>query len=270
MASLKQLRKRIHSVNSTQKITKAMQLVAANKLSKAQDAFSENIIVWDLMSRMLQNVLPVIKQDSLSKNDTQKILVLITADKGLCGAYNSSVIKHFKNTLLRSGKNDENLDIILIGKKGKVLQNHLNTASYNNIPQDYLDLADAVSVQIVEILNQHGGGSVTLCFNNYKNAMTYENTERQIWPVAAAKQDSNYEIEGVDFLDTLQLYFKVALVNSLLASNAAELSARMLAMDNATRNAESLIEKLTLSLNRNRQAMITKELIEIISGAEAL
>jgi F-type H+-transporting ATPase subunit gamma len=281
MANLKQLRKRINSIGSTQKITKAMQLVSANKLSKAQDMLSENLLVLDVTNQIFANVLPVFHTQDENNNvdDVTKTLVLITSDKGLCGGYNSSIIKNFKEKLKKLRENNNtNLNIIVVGKKGRdVFKDDPDIIFYNNISHDYQYITDTIVEQIfstvsLKSLKESADNSVVLYFNHYKNTITYKNTEKLIWPIASEelKQSNGYEVEKINFSEALRLYLKVNIINALVSSNASELSARMLAMDNATRNAKTLIEKLTLNLNRSRQAMITKELIEIISGAEAL
>jgi F-type H+-transporting ATPase subunit gamma len=136
---------------------------------------------------------------------------------------------------------------------------------------------EAVAEKIIDVL-QTKGGSVAVYFNNYKNTITYEANILPIWPIEDAgsslgddeNRAAEYELGKIDVRSSLKLYFKVTLLNALLSANTSESSARMVAMDNATRNAKTLIDKLTLNLNRSRQAMVTKELIEIISGAEAL
>lgn len=275
MANLKQLRKRIHSISSIQKITKAMQLVSATKMTKAQNVFKMQLPVLDAVCKILQNLTTISEKIGFKKNDNSHVLVLITSNKGLCGSYNSSIIKTFKGMLTEFESQNIAPSIIFIGKKANEIfkskfSNNPNVVFYDNV--DYLvypDFAENISQKIIEFLFKNAG-SVKICFNNYKNTITYTNTIKSIWPIQKQSQSDTYELEEIDFMSVVKLYFKICILNALLASNSSELSARMVSMDNATRNAKSLIEKLTLNLNRSRQAIVTKELIEIISGAEAL
>ncbi len=251
-----------------------MQLVAANKLVKAQDMLSENMFVLDSAQQMMDSILSVAKNNELNKDNGTKILLLITSDKGLCGGYNSSIIKNLRRDLQALQENDSKFKLIILGKKGKdFFQNEIEFECYDNTVDDYLEIVDTVSTNVIESLSadpMNKGGQVILYFNNYQNTLTYTNTKKSIWPLLEVNNLKAYEVEQVNFLDSLKLYFSVSILNALLSGVASELSSRMLAMDNATRNADTLIEKLTLNLNRSRQAIITKELIEIISGAEAL
>lgn len=274
MANLKQLRKRIHSVASTQKITKAMQLVSANKLNKANNNMAENYFPMDLANQIITQVKPFIRQAQLDKNDGVKYLILITSEKGLCGAYNSSISRFFRKDIASLKESGQLFEPILIGRKGKEMVKNLDDiVFYNNIEQTYDDLAEVIIDKIAERIFTEGG-TVTVYFNNYKNSISYINEAKTIWPLLDCENDdeptTSCEIENVDYISLIKLYLKVNLINALLSSSASELSARMVAMDNATRNAKKLIDELTITLNRTRQAIVTKELIEIISGAEAL
>ena len=274
MANLKQLRKRIHSVASTQKITKAMQLVSANKLNKANNNMEENYFPMDLADQMISQVKPFIRQTQLDKNYGVKYLILITSEKGLCGAYNSSISRLFRKDIASLKESGQLFEPILIGRKGKeMLKNLDDTIFYNNIEQTYDDLAEVIIDKISERIFTEGG-QVVIYFNNYKNSISYINEAKPIWPLLDCENDdeptTSCEIENVDYISLIKLYLKVNLINALISSSASELSARMVAMDNATRNAKKLIDELTITLNRSRQAIVTKELIEIISGAEAL
>jgi F-type H+-transporting ATPase subunit gamma len=278
MINLKSLRKRIGSIVSTQKITKAMQLVAANKLTKAQELFIENNAILQTISKVSNQVFlsSLQKEGSLLKHDqNSKLFVLVTSDKGLCGGYNSAIIKKFNKELERL-KNSNDIKLILIGKKAKsYYKNFKDALVYDNVAKDHEYLADIVATKIIEtIVAKHC--NVTICYNHFKNAISYDTMTKLIWPFATELvEGSLYESSFCETLEVepqsiLKLYIKISLLNALLVGNASELSARMTSMDSATKNSETLIEQLTLKLNRNRQAMITKELIEIISGAEAL
>jgi F-type H+-transporting ATPase subunit gamma len=273
MTNLKQLKKRINSIGSIQKITKAMQLVSATKISKAQDALAENSTVLALICKAYENAI-LQKQQNISKSTLKsQIFILITSNKGLCGSYNSSIIRNYKNMVSNLTETELDFSTILVGKKAKESIKDLQSiAYYDNIPEDYLELCDLIAEKIIEKIDD--GVSVTICFNNYKNTTTYDHIFKCIWPIQQKKIEDiyplKYEVSEIDVSSLRKLYFKICVLNALLSSNLSELSARMVAMDNATRNAKELTEKLTLNLNRSRQAMVTKELIEIISGAEAL
>ena len=272
MANLKQLKKRIASIASIQKITKAMQLVAATKMNKAQELFDENSAVLEVICQSYQQVLR--SQQKQNNTDDSEILILITANKGLCGGYNSSIIKTYQARVCELERNNIALTTIMVGKKAReVLKNNRDDLYYSNIAVDYSELCDQLVDQILQMMESKKQ-AVKICFNNYRNTTTYDHTFKCIWPIVPEEiQDVNaikYEIAEVDIPSITKLYFKICLLNALLSSNLSELSARMVAMDNATRNARELSDKLTLNLNRSRQAMVTKELIEIISGAEAL
>lgn len=274
MANLKQLRKRIQSISSTKKITKAMQLISANKLSKAQEILDENSSVLGFADEAIEQIRPLLDKLDFKTNNTAKVLILITSDKGLCGGYNSSIAKIFKQDLAELKTAEAEFEIILIGKKGKDALIGYDADFYHNIPADYAEVAEAVAEKIIDVL-QTKGALVEVYFNNYKNSITYEPNVKSIWPIeefgdVKSPLEKEYELGAIDARGAIKLYFKVTLLNALLSGNASESSARMVAMDNATRNAKTLIDKLTLNLNRSRQAMVTKELIEIISGAEAL
>jgi F-type H+-transporting ATPase subunit gamma len=278
MANLKQLRKRINSISSTRKITKAMQLISANKLSKAQDVLDENLSVVSFMDDVTSQAANILSRLHFKKNDNAKTLILITSDKGLCGGYNSSIARSFRHDIANLQEAGIEPEVILIGKKGRDATGYKDSEFYNNIPADYLEIVDVIAEKIINVL-QTVGGSVVVYYNSFKNSITYEANARCIWPIEEDEDhkgderdlaQSKYELGAIDANSAIKLYFKVTLLNALLSASASESSARMVAMDNATRNAKTLIDKLTLNLNRSRQAVVTKELIEIISGAEAL
>jgi F-type H+-transporting ATPase subunit gamma len=274
MINLRSSRKRISSITSTRKITKAMQLVAANKLSKAQELFAENTSILETINNISGQVFSAyIDHDSklLEHNPNSKIFILVTSDKGLCGSYNSAVIKNFNKQSEQLKASNIDINLILIGKKAKNYYKNIKEAlSYDNVLQDYEQIAEVITQEVSQIIRLKQS-SITICYNHFKNAISYDAVAKLIWPFSIEKSDnSNDETLEVDPWSILKLYLKINILNALLVSNASELSARMISMDNATRNSEALIEQLTLKLNRSRQAMITKELIEIISGAEAL
>jgi F-type H+-transporting ATPase subunit gamma len=274
MINLKSLRKRITSIASTQKITKAMQLVAANKLTKAQELFIENAAILQTINKISNQVFSAAldsDDDLLKQNQNSKLFILVTSDKGLCGGYNSAIIKNFNRQLEQLNNSNVDVNLILIGKKAKnYYKNIQDVVSYDNVAKNYEQLSEAVIEKVIEVMSQKKC-SVTVCYNHFKNAISYDTVAKLIWPLSVEKSEHNIcETLEVDPWSILKLHLKINILNALLVSNASELSARMTSMDSATKNSETLIEQLTLKLNRSRQAMITKELIEIISGAEAL
>ena len=286
MAGLKQLRLRIRSIKSTQKITKAMQLVSATKFTKAKRLISdsENYI------KVLRNIVANIgSSEDLSEEerrlfvsdvDAPHLLVLITSERGLCGAYNFLVIKQVQSYIANLEKMGKQVKLIIIGKKGYDVLKHNYSSyidSYIAFPKSHSNnLSVQIKDKILTMIRNSEIGSCKIFFNKYKNSMTQIPTITQIVPVE--KQDKpeqekylSYEYERKGLISTIvDLYVGAQINYALLQSRASEEGARMTAMDNATKNAKELINKFTLKLNRSRQEFITKDLIEIIAGAEAL
>ncbi len=289
MASLKDLRTRIASVKATQKITKAMQMVAAAKLRRAQEA-AEAARPYSLrMGAVLANIAANVGGDDApalmtgtGKSDTH-LLVVCTAERGLCGGFNSQIARLARDrarALLAAGKT---VKIITVGKKGAdVLKRE-----FDSLIIDRVDLrgfkqvgfanADAISRKVIGLFDAGAFDVATVFYSEFKSVIAQIPTALQIIP---AKPDttivasaSAYEYEpdaGAILADLIPRNISVQIFRALLENSASEQGARMSAMDNATRNAGDMIKKLSLSYNRQRQAQITKELIEIISGAEAL
>lgn len=269
MPSLKDFKKRIHSISSTEKLTRAMQLIAANKLSKYHHMYLENLELKNLAQHILTKILSVNPNVlKMGQQPDNQIAVLITSDKGLCGGYNANVVKHFKADLAKLTEGDTKL--IVIGKKGqRYFKDFENIEFYPNHLADYRALVDELADKMVEAVS-NGLCEISIYFNNFKNFVTHDYHEQVCWPIEIEERQDDYILDGVSYIDALRMYFKTSIISALLSSATSELSARMIAMDNASKNAESLIDKLTLQYNRSRQELITKELIEIISGAEAL
>ena len=296
MASLKDLRNRIASVKATQKITKAMQMVAAAKLRRAQDAAIAARPYAQRMGAVLANLSASMagRPDAsplmagTGKSDVH-MLVVCTAERGLCGGFNANIAKlarEHADRLIRDGKT---VKIVTVGKKGyDVLRR-----KYNHLIVERVDLRDVKQVGYVnaqdiaaKVLAMFDAGEfdvATLFYSEFKSVISQIPTAQQIIPasVVAAEGDSGaadlggavyeYEPEESEILEELlPRNIAVQIFRALLEKAASEQGARMSAMDNATRNAGDMINKLTMSYNRQRQAQITKELIEIISGAEAL
>lgn len=289
MAGLKQLRLRIRSVKSTQKITKAMQLVSATKFTKAkhQISDSENYIavlrniVADIGSpENLQNLPEEEKIFFAENTNAPHLLILITSERGLCGAFNFLIIKQLQSYVANLEGTGKQIKLIIIGRKGyDALKGRYSAYidSYIAFPKTHdNNLSIQIKDKILTMIKNSEIGSCQIFFNKYKNAMAQIPTVKQILPVG--KQDvpeqekhSSYEYEGSGLiLNIINLYISAQINYAMLQSRASEEGARMTAMDNATKNAKELISKFTLKLNRSRQELITKDLIEIIAGAEAL
>lgn len=301
MPSLKDLKNRINSVKSTQKITSAMKMVAASKLKKAEIAAAEGRPYAERMERMLADLIatlpdrtgaPMLLAGS-GKDDTV-LLVAVSSDRGLCGGYNNNVVRETRrliNELTRQGKT---VKVLCIGRKARdaLRRDHRQRIvdTLENITRNGADFVPARDLAR-RLRTMFGDGEFDVChliYNRFKSAIAHEVTVKQLIPFpepSAATPSGNepaaegrfsagaYDLEpSEDQLLGALLPANVAVqvFGSLLESYASEQGARMTAMDNATRNAGEMIEKLTLTYNRKRQAAITTELVEIISGAEAL
>ena len=246
-----------------------MQLVAATKLAKAQNNLEENSLPLEMINKIVNEVWQGASQIA-KKNAQFTTLILITSEKGLCGGFNSSISRVFKSQIALLEKQEQPFEAILVGRKGREFIKNLEQSSfYSNLDELYTDLVEVLADKIFDNL-QNKGGQVCIYFNEYQNTITYNSIAKNLWPIKYSKNTKASEIESVDYSEIVKIYFKVNILNALLSANTSELSARMIAMDNATRNAKTLIDDLQLNLNRKRQAIVTKELIEIISGAEAL
>lgn len=289
MPSLKDLRNRIASVKATQKITKAMQMVAAAKLRRAQTAAEAARPYAERMEAVLANLAGGLANGSAPRliagtgSDKVQLLVVCTAERGLCGAFNSSIARLARdkaNALKAEGKT---VKIICVGKKGYDILRRQFAADIIELVDlrafKQLGFANAETIA-QNILTRFAAGEfdvATLFFSKFKSVIAQIPTAQQIIPAeipAGAKTTDavyDYEPEESEILETLlPRNLTVQVLRALLENAASEQGARMSAMDSATRNAGEMIKKQTTIYNRSRQAMITKELIEIISGAEAL
>ena len=292
MPSLDDLKKRIKSVKSTQKITKAMKMVAAAKLKKAQ----ENAEKGRPYSKKLQNIILNLTKSITDASNAPKLLagngkdkvylcVVITADRGLCGGFNSNICKlaksHFKN-ILKEGKE---LKIITVGSKGhdqiktEYSKYIIDKKSFKEKKQISFIEANEIGKKVIELYEKEQFDKCFIFYNNFKNVITQIPQAEQIIPTPIKKNDKvegnllYYEFEPDEdeiLEDLLPKNVSVQIFKAFLENAASEQGSRMTAMDNATRNAGDLVDKLTINYNRSRQASITKELIEIISGAESL
>ena len=291
MPSLKDLKNRIGSVKSTQKITSAMKMVAAAKLRKAQEqsiasrpyCSSMEKIVSSLASKLIDNAPELLK----GKKDIKKqLLVVFSADRGLCGGFNGSISRAVKLEVKKSKDLGIETKLLFVGRKSadtlkKDFQQHIvDIVTGNSTNPNYSD-ALSISSKIVDLYQKDEFGSCKIIFNKFVSAITQEVTLKSLIPIETNNEDafhnnqvsSVYEYEPSEEVILEELLNKniaTQLFSAQMESTASELAARMTAMDNATRNAGDLIDRLTLQYNRTRQAFITKELIEIISGAEAL
>ena len=295
MASLKDLRMRIDSVKSTQKITSAMKMVAAAKLRRAQEQAEAARPYAERMGSILSSVAgsldPVSGGPSLltgtGKNQVH-LLVVMTSDRGLCGAFNSSIVREVRRKISDLQKENKSIKILCVGRKGwSQLRRDYSSNIIDlieNVGRQKLGFDDAQTIAN-RILLMYDLGEFDLCtivYNTFKSVISQVVTRQQLIPFATEvteenrdqkKTKINYEFEP-DEQEILEVLLprnlSVQIFRALLENNASEYGARMSAMDNATRNAGEMIDSLTMSYNRTRQAVITKELIEIISGAEAV
>jgi len=300
MANLKDLRIRITSVKSTRKITSAMKMVAASKLKRAQSAAEEGRPYAERMERMLGELTSSLatmdgapKLLSGSGGDETHLIVAITADRGLCGGFNGSIIREARRRVRDLQSEGKKVKLLCLGRKGR---DGLNRDFPNDIIQTLEGLTKTgvhypevreVANGLVERFDGEEFDVCTIIYNRFVSAMTQEVTVQQVIPFpvpevsgeadAADKSQSGpkamylMEPSEEEILDELlPRNLAVQLFRALLESNASEHGARMSAMDNATRNAGDMLDGLTMTYNRTRQAVITSELIEIISGAEAL
>lgn len=292
MPSLKDLRVRIASVKATQKITKAMQMVAAAKLRKAQTAAEAARPYAERMESMLASLASSMKDQpgaprllAGSGADKVHLLVVCTAERGLCGAFNSSIARLARdkaNQLIAEGKT---VKILTVGKKGNdILKRQfasriVETVEFRGVKQIGYANADQVGKRVIEMFAAGEFDVATLFYARFKSVISQIPTAAQLVPAAVPEGTVSasggavydYEPDEAAILeDLLPRNVSVQVFRALLENAASEQGARMSAMDNATRNAGDMIKKLTLNYNKSRQAMITKELIEIVSGAEAL
>ncbi len=302
MPSLKDLRNRITSVKSTQKITRAMQMVSAAKLRRAQESAEQARPYSDRMASMLASVtanLPSLDGAPAlmvrSGDDQVHLLVVMTAERGLCGSFNSSVVRAARRRMAELREAGKTVKFLCVGKKGHdnlkrdLEESIVEFISLREVRNPGFDDAHAVASRLVALFEAGEYDVCTIFFNAFKSVMTQVMTVRQLIPLIEAAGEAGveqveeperpdlagavheFEPEESELLaELVPRNLSVQIFKALLESSAAEQAARMTAMDNATRNAGEMIDKLTLNYNRTRQAAITRELIEIVSGAEAL
>jgi len=291
MPSLDDLKKRISSVKSTQKITKAMKMVAASKLRRAQENAEKGRPYSEKMNNIILNLSNSIsdKENSPkllagSGEDKVHLCIVMTSDRGLCGGFNTNIIKKSKTYFQKILDEGKTLKIITVGSKG---YDQLKRIYKDNIVEkisfkeskyaNYFD-AEKVGKIIIDKFEKKEFDVCTIFYNQFKNVITQIPQEQQIIPLKTSESEGssledNYEFEPEEdeiLSNLLPKNISTQIFKAMLENSASEQGSRMSAMDNATRNAGEMVDKLTIQYNRSRQAAITKELIEIISGAESL
>ena len=291
MPSLKDLKIRINTVKSTQKITSAMKMVASAKLKRAQEKAESGRPYATKMSSIVSTLASKVNSESGPKllfgnNENNRVLlVAISADRGLCGGFNNNISKEIRKRVNDLEKDNKEVKLILVGRKvGTVLKREMGDriiGSFTGIQGDNLSFSkiSPITLQIISLFEDDKIDCVEMYYNRFRSVISQVVTKKQLIPADVNAEtpdydeESTYEYEPEEemILDhLLPRNLSTQIYSALLDSSAGELAARMTAMDNATRNAGELIDRLTLEYNRTRQAFITKELIEIISGAEAV
>ena len=289
MANLKEIRIRIQSVNSTKQITSAMKMVSAAKLRRAQEAITRMRPYADKLSEILSNLSSSLDTSegiySEERNAENVLLVAITSNRGLCGGFNSNVIKRIR-TLVKEEYAGKNVTVLSIGKKANDF--YSKTAHFSNeLPGDLAKVYDnlnyetvaPVAEMLMDAFVEKKFDKVVLVYNRFKNAAVQILMAEQFLPVLPPDTDDNSSVSA-DYIfepekeeivqELIPKSLKTQLYSALLDSNAAEHGARMTAMHQATENATELVKELRLTYNKARQAAITNEILEIVSGAEAL
>jgi len=292
MPSLKDLKVRINSVKSTRKITKAMQMVAAAKLRRAQEAAEASRPYAARMTTVLSNIASGNRDNPEAPkllrgtgDDKRHLLVVCTAERGLCGGFNSSIVRRSKLDINRLVSEGKDVKILCVGRKGreqlKREYSHLfveNQIAFEGIKRISYAEAEQVASRVLGAFAKGEYDVITLYYSEFESVMTQTPQALQVIPATIGEveetgSNATYEYEPDEtalLADLLPKNITVQIYRALLENAASEQGARMSAMDNATRNAGDMVDKLTLQYNRSRQAAITSELIEIISGAEAL
>jgi F-type H+-transporting ATPase subunit gamma len=291
MPSLKQYRLRIRSVQSTQKITKAMKMVAAAKLRRAQEAATAARPYAQAMDRMMASLAGAMQGKPGAPKllagtgaDKVHLLIVATADRGLCGGFNSSIVREARRAIRALLAEGKTVKILCVGRKGRDQlrrdYSSLIIDTISDLGRPRLGFGDAtkVATRVVELFDAGEFDVATVVYNRFRSAISQIVTKQQIVPPGVSDQAAPagaapYEFEPDEetiLEELLPRNLTVQIYRALLENAASEQGARMSAMDSATRNAGDMIRKLTLQMNRSRQASITKELIEIISGAAAV
>lgn len=284
MPNLRDIKRRIQSVKNTQQITRAMKLVAASKLRRAQESIANArpyaLELMEMMNHLASRCNPDLHPLLESREENKILVLVITSDKGLCGGFNSNILRKAMDVL--EGNADKELSLIVAGKKGRIF---FQARTYK-ILHEYIDWtkgfdylkAQEIGNTLVKLFVEKAVDKIYVIYNEFKSVLQQEVAVEQLLPIVPEKMKSEelpvdyiYEPDEESILDRLlKMYMEVEVYRAFLESIASEHGARMTAMDNATRNAGDMIGDLTLFYNKARQAYITKELIEVINGAEAL
>ena len=293
MPNLKELKNRISSVKSTRKITSAMKMVAASKLRRAQDLAESSRVYADSLSFILSSLAGNTKNSSdlpeiLTGRENSKISLLIinSSDRGLCGGFNSNLFRNAKNWISEQQEKGKSVKIITVGKKASSFYRKTDLdviANFDDLNSNdkQLQVSEEIKNKIMELFENNEIDEVSILFNKFISVIAQEPTYQSLIPLSNEEAEEEvtdtsnavfeFEPDKNELLEYLvPRNFLTQIYRSVLESSASEHAARMTSMDNATRNAGDMIDGLTLTYNRTRQAFITKELIEIISGAEAV
>ena len=293
MPNLKELKNRISSVKSTRKITSAMKMVAASKLRRAQELAESSRVYADSLSFILSSLAGNTKNSSdlpeiLTGRENSKITLLIinSSDRGLCGGFNSNLFRNAKKWISDQQGQGKSVKIMTVGKKASSFYKKTDldiVASFEDLNSNdrQLQVSEEIKNKIMELFENNEIDEVSILFNKFVSAISQEPTYQSLIPLSndeTSEEESEannsvfeFEPDKNELLEYLvPRNFLTQIYRSVLESSASEHAARMTSMDNATRNAGDMIDRLTLTYNRTRQAFITKELIEIISGAEAV
>ncbi|MFZ5728857.1 MAG: F0F1 ATP synthase subunit gamma [Pseudomonadota bacterium] len=290
MASLKEMRNRIGSVKATQKITKAMQMVAAAKLRRAQDAAQSARPYAERMASVIANLARGVSGEGAPRllagtgRDDRHLLVVATSDRGLAGGFNSSIVRAARERIASLTAAGKDVKLIVVGRKARDQLRRLHSGkiieTFEAGTNPSMDVAQAVADKVTELFDAGDVDVVTLVYSRFKSVVSQVPSVRQLIPAEVSDEAAPVDLKGAVYeyepseegiLETLlPRNLTVQLFSAMLENQAGFYAAQMSAMDNATRNAGDMIASLTLQYNRTRQAQITKELIEIISGAEAL
>ena len=292
MPSLDDLKKRISSVKSTQKITKAMKMVAAAKLRRAQESAEKGRPFSEKMNNIILNLSnSITDKESASKfligtgKNTIHLCVVITADRGLCGGFNTNICRKARSYFEKILKEGKTLKIFTVGSKGhdQLKRTYgsyiIEKVNFKGFKKISFKEAEEIGNKIIKLFNENQFDVCKIFYNKFKNVITQIPQTQQIIPIENSKKEGEknvenfyeFEPEESEILnDLFPRNISTQIFKAFLENAASEQGSRMTAMDNATRNAGDLVDKLTITYNRSRQAAITKELIEIISGAESL
>lgn len=292
MPTLKQVRRRLVSVKNTQKITRAMKLVAAAKLRRAQEnmlrakPYANRIrqVIWDLSEHTSRDVHPLLQV----REEKKALMVVVTSDRGMCGAFNSNINRRAEHYMRSHEGGQEALELALVGRKGR---DYFRRRPFP-VFKEYMEVLSAptferaaeIGTEVTARFIDGGHDAVYVVYNEFKSAISQQVVVERLLPIVPERSgfepDEEARLEGIEFgyepsrdavlSAVLPLYVNVRLYFAVLESLAAEMGARMTAMESATKNAGELISRLTLQYNKARQASITKEMLEIVGGAEAL